>query len=33
MHTIAAASSSSGIGIWAYLAVFAATAAGYMGTP
>jgi F0F1-type ATP synthase membrane subunit c/vacuolar-type H+-ATPase subunit K len=25
-----AASSSSGIGLWAYLAVFAATAAGYM---
>ena len=28
-----AASSSSGIGLWAYLAVFAATAAGYMGIP
>jgi len=25
--------SSSGIGIWAYRAVFAATAAGYMGIP
>ncbi len=33
MHSLAAASSSSGIGIWAYLAVFAATAAGYMGIP
>ena len=33
MHSLAAASSSSGIGIWAYLAVFAAAAAGYMGIP
>ena len=33
MHSIAAASSSGGVGIWAYLAVFAATAAGYMGIP
>lgn len=33
MHSIAAASSSSGTGIWACLAVFAATAAGYMGIP
>ena len=33
MYSIAAASSSSGTGIWAYLAVFAASAAGYMGIP
>ena len=33
MHSIAAASSGGGVGIWAYLAVFAATAAGYMGIP
>jgi membrane protein DedA with SNARE-associated domain len=33
MYSIAAAGSSSGTGIWAYLAVFAATAAGYMGIP
>ena len=33
MHPIAAASSSSGTSIWAYLAVFAASAAGYMGIP
>ena len=33
MHSLAAASSSSGIGIWAYLAVLAAAAAGYMGIP
>jgi membrane protein DedA with SNARE-associated domain len=33
MRSIAAASSGSGIGIWAYLAVFAATAGGYMGIP
>ncbi len=33
MHAIAAASSSGGIGTWAYLAAFAATAAGYMGIP
>ena len=33
MHAIAAASSGGGIGIWAYLAAFAATAAGYMGIP
>ncbi len=33
MHSIAAASSSGGVGIRAYLAVFAATAAGYMGVP
>ena len=33
MYSITAASSSTGIGIWAYLAVFAATAAGYMGVP
>ena len=33
MHSIAAASSSGGVGIWAYLAVFAATVAGYMGIP
>ena len=33
MQAIAAASSSGGIGTWAYLAAFAATAAGYMGIP
>ena len=33
MYSIAAAGSSSGTGIWAYLAVFAASAAGYMGIP
>jgi membrane protein DedA with SNARE-associated domain len=32
MHSVAAASSGSDVGIWAYLAVFAA-AAGYMGVP
>ena len=33
MHAIAAATASGGIGTWAYLAAFAATAAGYMGIP
>ncbi len=33
MHAIAAAGSGGGIGIWAFLAAFAATAAGYMGIP
>jgi membrane protein DedA with SNARE-associated domain len=33
MHLLAAASSSSAPGIWAYVAVFAAAAAGYMGVP
>ena len=33
MHAIAAAGSGGGIGIWAFLAAFAATAAGYRGIP
>jgi membrane protein DedA with SNARE-associated domain len=33
MHPLAAASSSSALGVWAYLAVFAAAAFGYMGIP
>jgi membrane protein DedA with SNARE-associated domain len=33
MHLLAAAGSSSAPGIWAYVAVFAAAAAGYMGVP
>src|SRR5215469_12023571 len=33
MHVLAAAGSSSAVGVWAYLAVFAAAAAGYMGVP
>jgi membrane protein DedA with SNARE-associated domain len=33
MHLLAATGSSSAPGIWAYLAVFAAAAAGYMGVP
>lgn len=33
MHFLAATGSSSAPGIWAYLAVFAAAAAGYMGVP
>ena len=33
MHAIAAAGSGGGMGIWAYLAAFAATAAGYTGIP
>jgi membrane protein DedA with SNARE-associated domain len=33
MHSLAAAGSSSALGIWAYVAVFAAAAAGYMGVP
>ena len=33
MHVLAAAGTSSALGAWAYLAVFAAAAAGYMGVP
>jgi membrane protein DedA with SNARE-associated domain len=33
MHLLAAASSSSAPGIWAYVVVFVAAAAGYMGVP
>ena len=33
MHLLAAAGTSSAVGAWAYLAVFAAAAAGYMGVP
>jgi membrane protein DedA with SNARE-associated domain len=33
MHVLAAAGSPSAVGVWAYLAVFAAAAAGYMGVP
>jgi len=33
MHLLAAAGTSSPVGAWAYLAVFAAAAAGYMGVP
>jgi membrane protein DedA with SNARE-associated domain len=33
MHLLAAAGSSSAPGIWAYVAVFAAAAAGYAGVP
>ena len=33
MHVLAAAGSPSAVGAWAYLAVFAAAAAGYMGVP
>ena len=33
MHFLAAAGTSSTVGAWAYLAVFAAAAAGYMGVP
>jgi len=33
MHLLAATGSSSAPGIWAYVAVFAAAAAGYMGVP
>ena len=33
MHVLAAAGSSSAVGAWAYLVVFAAAAAGYMGVP
>lgn len=33
MHFLAAAGTSSAVGAWAYLVVFAAAAAGYMGVP
>ena len=33
MHVLAAAGSSSAPGVWAYLVIFAAAAAGYMGVP
>jgi membrane protein DedA with SNARE-associated domain len=33
MHVLAAADPPSAVGAWAYLAVFAAAAAGYMGVP
>jgi membrane protein DedA with SNARE-associated domain len=33
MHLLAADGTSSAVGAWAYLAVFAAAAAGYMGVP
>jgi membrane protein DedA with SNARE-associated domain len=33
MHVLAAASPPSAVGVWAYLVVFAAAAAGYMGVP
>ena len=33
MHFLAAAGTSSAVSPWAYLAVFAAAAAGYMGVP
>jgi membrane protein DedA with SNARE-associated domain len=33
MHVLAAAGPSSAVGAWAYLVVFAAAAAGYMGVP
>jgi hypothetical protein len=33
MHPLAAADSSSALGVWAYLAVLAATAVGYVGIP
>ena len=33
MHALAAASQGQSLGAWAYLAVLAATAAGYMGVP
>lgn len=33
MHFLAANSSGNSPGVWAYLAIFAATAAGYMGVP
>jgi membrane protein DedA with SNARE-associated domain len=33
MHVLAAADSSSAPGVWAYLVVFVAAAAGYMGVP
>jgi membrane protein DedA with SNARE-associated domain len=33
MHVLAADSSAHSPGVWVYLAIFAATAAGYMGVP
>src|SRR5271156_3280993 len=33
MQLLAAAGPTAGLGVWAYLAVFAAAAAGYMGVP
>jgi membrane protein DedA with SNARE-associated domain len=33
MHVLAAADTSSALGVWAYLVIFAAAAAGYMGVP
>jgi membrane protein DedA with SNARE-associated domain len=33
MQSLAAASPTAALGVWAYLAVFAAAAAGYMGVP
>jgi membrane protein DedA with SNARE-associated domain len=33
MQPLAAASPTDALGVWAYLAVFAAAAAGYMGVP
>ena len=33
MQSLAAASSLSALGFWAYLAIFVAAAAGYMGVP